>query len=88
MVLSEGSAADVAHVRLRVALASGGAEEPTQVRVHAIGAGEEIGTGPKHPLAPTGSTPEVPWALIGGSALLLGTVAVLLARARRGGDAS
>ncbi len=88
VVLSEGSAADVAHVRLRVALASGGAEEPTQVRVHAIGAGEEIGTGPEHPLAPTGSTPDVPWTLVGGSALLLGTVAVLLARARRGGDAS
>jgi len=82
VVLSEGSAADVAHVRLHVALASDNAADPTQVRVHAIGAGEEIGTGPKSPLAPTGSSPGVPWMLAGGSALLVGTAALLLARAR------
>lgn len=83
VVLDEVNAADVVHVRLDIVLADAGPAASTEVRVHAIGAGEEIMTGPPEPLVPTGMPSSVPWVLIGGSVLLTGAAALLTVRSRR-----
>lgn len=81
VTLREVDAADVAHLRLDVALGSVAAGNATEMRVHVIGAGEQVDAGPDLP--PTGQSSTGTWILAAGAMLLAGTAALLAARARR-----
>lgn len=72
---------DVAHVRLDVTPSE--SDGVTQVRVHAIGSGEEIGVGPPGELPPTGMPPFLPWLLSLGAVLVGAGAAALGVRRRR-----
>ncbi|WP_119696809.1 hypothetical protein [Microbacterium halotolerans] len=85
-VLDEVDSAEVTHLRLLVAVASGADADATRLRVQVVGAGEEIDAWSGDPLPPTGPPAVVPWILAGGSLLLAGGAALLIARARRRDD--
>lgn len=80
VTLREVDATDVAHLRLDVALGSADAGNATEMRVHVIGAGEQVDAGPELP--PTGRSSTDTWILAAGAMLLAGTAALLAARAR------
>lgn len=87
ITLEELDATDVAHLRLQVRVGDDSAGDTTEMRVYAIGAGEQVGTGPG--LSPTDGWSVAPWLLAGGAMVLVGTAALLLVRsARQNGSAS
>jgi len=84
VTLDEVDASEIAHLRLQVGVAADSAAHTTEMRVHAIGAGEEVGAGPR--LSPTGGWSASPWLFAGGGMLLVGTAALLIVRAGRRGN--
>lgn len=87
VTLDEVDAAEIAYLRLQVGVAGDSSGDATEMRVHAIGAGEEVGTGPG--LSPTGGWSASPWLLAGGAMVILGTASLLLIRSvRQNGDSS
>lgn len=74
---------ETAHVRMSIALASGGDGARTDIRLHASGVGEAVVVGQDGGLATTGMSPVVFWALGGGAALLVIGAVLMIARRRR-----
>lgn len=81
---------ETAHVRFSMALAAGGGDGRTDVRVHASGAGESAVVGPEGGLATTGMSPVVFWVAGGGAVLLVlgGALVVVRRHSRSDGDDS
>jgi hypothetical protein len=77
---------ETAHVRMSIALASGGDGARTDVRLHASGVGEAVVVGQDGGLATTGMSPVVFWVLGGGVLLLVVGVVLVVARRRRSRD--
>lgn len=80
--LTQMADTEIAHLRFSIALAAGGEDGRTDVRVHATGAGESAVVGPEGGLATTGMSPVVFWVAGGGAVIVVFGAALIFLRRR------